>query len=149
VIRWNRAASGLPAIGEPVTITYIWDKLIADLQAAVDAPQASLLADVLIRRATRVDIGVSAVVHVLPGASPDIASQILTQVVTTVNSLGLGVSVSPSDIDVAIRSVPGVDFVELPLAKLDLVTGTGSDVVPIAKNQYASLDSSAVTITLV
>lgn len=149
IIRWNRAASGLPTTGEAVTIEYVYDKLVADLQQSIEAPDNDLLADVLVRRATAVDVVVEATVRISPVSSQsDLEADIRSAIKSFINTRGLGESIVASDLDIAIRAVPGVDFVVLPFDRLSTLDVVASDTVPVAKNEYARSDDINITVNL-
>ena len=148
IFRWNRSRSDLPDAGDTVTIEYTYDKLIQDLQVAMADPENSLLADVLFRSSEEEDISLTATVK----ASHDVidlnAFKVAIQGAVTdfVNSRGLGVPIHESDLDLVIRSVPGVDFVFLPFAVLAKVGKRGSGTIPIEKNQFAQISDTSITI---
>lgn len=149
VIRWNRGQTGLPSAGEGVTVQYTYDKLIVDLQTSIDNRDNDVLGDVLLRRATQVDITVSANIRVSPESSlSDTEDLIRSAIKNYINVLGLGENVVPSDLDLVIRQVPGVDFVFLPFEVLDEVGSEGSDIVVIEKNEYPQIDDTNMTLTL-
>jgi uncharacterized phage protein gp47/JayE len=149
LIRWNRSASGLPAIGEQITIEYVADKVISDLQTSMDALENTVLADVLFRRATQVEIAIEATIKILPDASINtISDKILSAITSFVNTRGLGENIIPSDLDLVIRSVPGVDFVILPFDRLSRATEQGSDIIVIAKNEFAHVSDTNITLHL-
>ena len=154
-LRWNRAATGLPALptanagGEMISLQYTFDKLIADLQSRLEVPDNDVLANVLFRRAVQVDITLSATIKVSPDTTISVLSdKIRSAIRGFVNTLGLGENVVPSDLDLVIRSIPGVDFVFLPFDVLDKIGGTGSNIVPIEKNQYAQISDTNITLKL-
>jgi len=107
------------------------------------------LANVLFRRAVQVDITLSATIKVSPDTTISVLSdKIRSAIRGFVNTLGLGENVVPSDLDLVIRSIPGVDFVFLPFDVLDKIGGTGSNIVPIEKNQYAQISDTNITLKL-
>lgn len=149
-IRWNRSSVNLPAVGTgSVTVQYSYDNLIRDLQASLLQPGNDILANVLFFRSTAVPIALTVTVKYQPGFNPsDIQTSIITVLEQYINTLGLGQSVIPSDLDSVIRTVPGVDFVVLPFTVLDVVGSSGSGIVSVAKNQYAQIAPVNMTITL-
>lgn len=159
LLRWNRGFNtippgnpgGLPTTSPPetVSIEYTYDKLIQDLQNQLGKADNDILADVLFRRSTQVDIVMSVVLKAVADVDiPTLTDLILSEITTFINSLGLGQSVQPSDLDVAIRSVAGVSFVFLPFAVLDRLGGTGSGTVTIAKNEFAHIDDTNITLKI-
>lgn len=149
VLRWNRGTTGLPEIGETITITYVVDNLIAELQAQIENPENALLADVLYRRATEVPVVMEITMKVTTDVDQDtLEGKIRSAVRDFINTRGLGEDIVPSDLDLVIRSVPGVDFVFLPFDQLSREDGTGSDIIPIEKNEYATISDTNIVLTL-
>lgn len=149
-IRWNRSSANLPAIGAgSVTVQYSYDKLIRDLQTSIAQPDNDILTNVLFYRSIAVSIALSVAVKYRADFDPNVVETgIATAVEQFINTLGLGASVVPSDIDVVIRTVPGVDFVILPLLLLDVVGGSGNTTIQIGKNQYANIAPANLSVTL-
>ena len=149
LLRWNRASTNLPSDQEGITIEYTYDKLIQDLQMELDKPENDVLADVLFRRSTQVDIVLDATIKVLS----DVDLSTLTDLIRSalrefINTRGLGESIIPSDLDVVLRSVPGVDFVFLPFNVLAKLGESGSGTVPIEKNEFAQIADTNITLNL-
>lgn len=148
-IRWNRGAAGLPAPGEDLVIEYVFDNLIVTLQDSLNSPNADILADILFRRSTAVDIKVDVTVAAFPDVSTvQLESDIKTAIRDFVNTRGLGESIIPSDLDIVIRAVSGVDFVYLPFNALSRTNETGSSGVAIQKNEYAQITDTNITVTI-
>jgi uncharacterized phage protein gp47/JayE len=149
LLRWNRGAAGLPSPGESLTIEYTYDKLIQDLQNQLSKPENDILADVLFRRSTQVDITLSVTIKAVSDVNlSTLQDQIHSEIREFVNTRGLGESIVPSDLDVVIRSVPGVDFVFLPFTVLDRVGSTESGTVVIAKNEFAQISDTSITLNI-
>ncbi|MCI0561453.1 MAG: baseplate J/gp47 family protein [Nitrososphaera sp.] len=149
VIRFNRSAQGLPAIGEQITIEYVADKLISDLQTRLEAVENNVLADVAFRKATQVDIVLEVEVKVTPDVSIDtLSDRIRSAIRSFVNTRGLGEDIVPSDLDLVIRSIPGVDFVVLPFDRLSKDDEQGSNIVAIEKNEFANITDANIVLTL-
>lgn len=149
VIRWNRSASGLPAIGEQITIEYVYDKVISDLQTRMEDIENNVLADVLFRRSEQVDITLEATIKVIPDTSFDtLSDRIRSAIREFVNTRGLGEDIVPSDLDLVIRSIPGVDFVFLPFDRLSRTDEVLSNIVVIGENQYANISDANIVLTL-
>lgn len=149
LLRWNRGATGLPSAGESLTIEYTYDKLVADLQISIDKPENDVLADVLFRRSTQVDITLTATIKAVSDVSlSTLTDQIRSAITEFVNTRGLGESITPSDLDVTIRSVPGVDFVFLPFTVLARAGESGSGTVTIAKNEFAQISDTSITLDI-
>ena len=149
LLRWNRGATGLPALGEGLTIEYTYDKLIQDLQTLLEKPENDVLADVLFRRSTQVDITMAATIKAVADVSiATLESQIRSAIREFINTRGLGESIIPSDLDVVIRGVPGVDFVFLPFETLARLGESGSGIVPIEKNEFAQISDTDITLDI-
>jgi uncharacterized phage protein gp47/JayE len=156
LLRWNRGWTAtiddpvdLPAFGESLTIEYTYDLLMLDLQTSIDKPENDVLADVLFRRSTQVDLKLAATIKAAGDVViADLTDQIRSSLTEFVNTRGLGESVTPSDIDVTIRAVPGVDFVFLPFSVFARVGESGSGTVTIAKNEFAQLSDTNITLEI-
>lgn len=149
LLRWNRGAVGLPALGESLTIEYTYDKLIQDLQDALAAPENDILANILFRASTRVDIQLSVKVKAVSEANlSELEDSVRSAIISFVNTRGLGQSIIPSDLDSVIHSIPGVDYVFLPFTTLAKLGEQGSETVVIEKNEYASISDGAITLEL-
>lgn len=148
-IRWNRGATGLPTPGTSLIIEYTYDNLILELQSVLEKPESNILTDVLFRRSSPVDVVLDCTVTVF--ADVDVAqvlANIRTAVRDFVNNRGLGEDIVPSDIDVVIRSVSGVDFVHLPFNRLSRTTEQGNSGISIEKNEYAQITDGNITINI-
>lgn len=149
ILRWNRSATGLPADGESVTIEYAYDKLIQDMQEKIELAQNDILADCLLRRADQITIQLTATVKITGEVSQGtVEDGIRSAVRTFVNTRGLGEDIVPSDLDVVIRSVPGVDFVILPFTLLCRSGQESSGIIDIEKNEYPQISDTAIALTL-
>lgn len=149
ILRWNRAASGLPSIGESISVEYTYDKLISDLQDRSESPDNHLLADVLFRRSTQVDIQIEATIKATADVSLDVLdSKIRSAIKSFVNTRGLGEDIVPSDLDLIIRSVSGVDFVFLPFDILSVDNESGSNIISIASNEYAQISDTNIVLNI-
>lgn len=149
ILRWNRSAAGLPAIGETVTIEFVYDQLIRDLQDMIELPENDVLADILIRQATAVNIVLNIEVRITGDISVLVVeSGIRSAIKAFINTRALGEDIVTSDLDVVIRGVPGVDFVVLPFNQLSRAGETGASTVVINKNEYSQITDAAITLTL-
>lgn len=149
LLRWNRGAAGLPAAGESLTIEYVYDNLIQDLQDSIARPENDILADVLFRRAAQVDIQLSVKIKAVSDVDlGTLQDSIRTALTSFVNTRGLGQAINPSDLDLIIRSVPGVDFVFIPFTTLARLGAQGSGTVTIEKNEFAQISDTAITLDI-
>lgn len=150
LIRWNRAAVGLPAISESVTVEYVYDRLIQDTQTRIELPENNVLADILIKRAEQVLIEIDVEIRITGDISQSvIETGVRSALRTFINSRGLGEDIVASDLDVVIRGVPGVDFVVLPFNQLSRAGELSSSTVVIEKNEYAQIVDANISLTLV
>jgi uncharacterized phage protein gp47/JayE len=149
-IQWNRSSTNLPTPGSgSVSVQYNYDKLIQDLQTSLAVPGNDLLMNILFSRAQAVALDIIGAVKMLPGFDAGtVQGDIVAAVNEFITTAGLGVSINPSDLDVVIRTVPGVDFTILPFTRLAVLGQTTSGTVPIALNQYATIASANIVITV-
>jgi uncharacterized phage protein gp47/JayE len=96
-----------------------------------------------------VDITLSTQIKAVSDVSlSTLTDQIRSAITEFVNTRGLGESIVPSDLDVVIRSVPGVDFVFLPFTVLARAGESGSGTVTIAKNEFAQISDTNITLDI-
>ena len=114
-----------------ITVTYLYNKTIEDLQLQIDADDGQIVtADVLVKEADEVDIDITADVTLFPGnTGATEINNIQTAITQFINALGLGDSINRSDIVGVIEDVPSVDAVDL--STLVLV----KDGVPLPSNE--------------
>lgn len=148
------ATGAAPAIGDPVTITYIYDNLIVALQSyfnTVDYEETGR--DELFRRGIEVQLSIQGQLKVRSG-NPTTVLQTATQALldfingsTTQSGFDLGQDVERFDLDAVLSRIPGID--NMIYTVLDRVPGTAvNDVVAIASNEYARLSVANLAITL-
>lgn len=108
---------------ENFIVTYTTNSLLSDVQTKINLMKHAC-ADVIVKEA--VENPVDFQITVVPKAGvtnlEQLSSKIQTAVANFIAQVGIGVSVSQSDIDHVIRSVPDVDYVILPfihMAKAD------------------------------
>lgn len=149
LLRWNRSSVDLPSIGEDVAIEYVYDKLIPDIQSQIESDENNVLADVLYRRSTQVDVQLEVTIKITTDlALVEVEEDVRTAIRNFINTLGLGEDVVPSDLDLVIRAVPGVDFVFLPFDQLSKLGGIGANIIAIAKNEFAQIADSDITLNI-
>jgi uncharacterized phage protein gp47/JayE len=152
-----RAADGIrfrftgaePAIGAPVTITYVYNNLIRRLQTALTLDDTLVFGrDLLFKMGTEVPIVVSANFRVLAGFSPVLVKAAMEKaILKQVNeTLRLGGDVEEFDIDGVVAQISGVDnFIPTRLTKASVPSGVAD--IPIADNEYPSLAAADLTLT--
>lgn len=110
-------ATGLAKLtnGETLTITYSYNKLIEDLQSAIDVDTEHIItADILIREANEVLVNISAQVTTLSGYNKtSVQGDIQTNIGNFLNAFFLNTDLAPSDIVGVIEATTGVDSVSL------------------------------------
>ena len=138
-----------PVVGSSISIDYIQNVLIEDMQITYEAPENFVYGrDLLIRQSVAVPVQISAGLTVGLGLSyTTVLAQVQTAVLAFVNSLLLnaripgvspGGSLQMSDVNAVVRSIAGVDnFIMTTFA---VVGGSGAQDIPIGKNQNPTLD---------
>jgi len=148
-IEW-RAIDTLPPIGEAITITYQYDKMIIDLQDLSEEDDNRFLADILVKSAEQIDVQCAFTIKVYSGFVQSNVRQNCKDVVYAfINDLKLGANVEQSDLVFEIRKVAGVDNVELPFQVLKKESDPASTEpydITIEKNEYARIASSKIEV---
>jgi uncharacterized phage protein gp47/JayE len=113
--------------GQTITITYSYNKLIEDLQSAVDADtQHIITADILMREALEILVNVHMEVTVLSGYNKTtVQSDIQTNIGNYINAFFLNTDLYPSDLVGIAENTTGVDKVDI--ATLTPATDTIAD----------------------
>lgn len=135
-----------PNPGDTVVIEYSYNSLIQTLQNLFDTilnPQNQIPnADILVRQGFLLLIDVEFLVVAQSGFSTsNVHSLVTTNVTAYFTNLGLGQNVFESQVSQVVQGTVGVDHVEIPFTKLAITPGVGSADIPVAKNQYARLNS--------
>lgn len=148
------ATGAAPAIGDPLTITYIYDNLIVALQAYFGtADYKETGRDELFRRGIEVPLSIQGQLKVRSG-NPTTVLQTAVQALLdfingspTQSGFKLGQDVERFDLDAVLSRIPGID--NMVYTVLDRIPGTAvNDVVAIASNEYARLSVANLAITL-
>lgn len=146
--------SPFPDSGSTFVINYSVNKLIEDLQAAVEADDTKIIGtDILVREAIKVLVRVGAFIKVLPGfTKADVAAEAADNVADLLNASTLDTNIDQSDIIAAIQNTSGVDSVTVPIS-LEVKRPTDSafiatSEISIARTEYARPDSSAGAIVI-
>ena len=136
-----------PSVGESVTLTYFYDKNIADVQTLLDSDDYNTGADVLVKQSTQVPIDIVCQVVTLTGyAKATIQEEITTTLTTNISELRLGENLEQSDVISWITAIDGVDRVVLPLSKFNRSSLTGVvDVIEVESKEYIRLNNLQVS----
>lgn len=140
-----------PSEGESYTIEYSYNGLITTVQDTVDDTLNHLIAsDILIREADAVLIDMSLSVSVTAGSPTDAVDQIKTGIADFMATLTMGDPVQQSDIDFYLRTqYVWIDRIILPFNNLARRGSTGQTDLTFSKYEYATIDDTSLTITLV
>jgi hypothetical protein len=144
-----------PATSGAITITYIQNYLIEQIQAIYETPEHfSFGRDLLVRAAIQKDIQVAATLTVRSGFNPDdLITTISNNIYTLINSMLLngripgisdGGSIQISDVNNEARKVSGVD--NFVITTFDFVGGTGVVDISMQKNWFPRILLSDINI---
>jgi len=141
VFRLGMGGATMPDDGTNITINYVYNSLIEELQTELDKDENNIVtSDILVKEAEKAEIDVTADVTLYPGYNEaDAISDIQTAVSEEIDALGLGDSIDRSDIVAAIESVESVDAVDLStliLAKNGTPIPSNVQRLTIAKTEY-------------
>jgi hypothetical protein len=142
-----------PNVGDPLTITYTYDNLIVALQSFFQQPEyLETGSNRLFRRGIAVQVAITGILTVNAGNPTLVLQQVITALLNYINgsttqaALGMGVAVEEFELDAVLSLIPGVgNFVYQLLAPVGQL---GVADIPIGPNQYASLSSANLAITL-
>jgi hypothetical protein len=146
-ITWKSVATGGPAAGTDVTVTYTYNDLVRDLQRSLDDdPDRNVpSSDILVREATRASIFVELRVVPYPGVPQATAEDAVSQAISDlIDNKLLGQDLDYSDVLIAageaeIDNVKAIDRIDdLRIGKTETAISTSNLV--IADNQYARLE---------
>jgi hypothetical protein len=140
----------LPAIGDPVTITYTQNQLIRNLQVRFEQDDAFVFGrDLLFKQAILVNAAIEADLTVEAGFNAtDVQTAVENAVLDFINTLELGADVERSDIQGVVRALSGVDnFVFSRFTRTTVPSGVAD--IPIGDSEYARLDAADLIVTLV
>ena len=139
-----------PDVGTSGVIYYQEDQLVRDVQDEFEADDKFFIsADVLVKKSTKVLVDLSLTVYKTSSAVSDtVRSLVATAITDYINNLGLGETLSVSDLVVAITNVSGVDRVVLPLTNLARRSATGTSDLTSTKLEYFRTDDSSLDLTI-
>lgn len=104
--------------GEQITVEYAVNGLVEIAQDRVEEFR-HICADALVKEADLTPVDIAMRIHLRVGFSTvDVKRQISTKIANFLNGRSIGESIHQSDIIGVAEGVRGVDFVEIPLAKL-------------------------------
>jgi len=145
-IRWLSGGSH-PDIGDDLTITYVYNSLISQLQSFFgQISKKSRGSDVLFKAAIRVPVTLEATLTVNAGSPTNVLANVRSAIKTYINSLMLGDNLEEFDIDREVGRIYGVD--NFVYTVLDYQGGTGIGDLLIDKNQYARIEDADLVINL-
>jgi hypothetical protein len=144
-----------PAIGSSISIQYIQNSLIEDIQSKYTTSDIKLPSgNLLIRAAEQVDLTLDAILTSRSGYDPDQLIDLTTNTIYEfINSMLLnaripgitdGGSVQLSDINAKVRTLSGIENFQITI--FDVVGNTGLDDIIINKNQYPRIALNDVSI---
>lgn len=149
-IRFLSTVTSAPAVGATVTIEYVQNNLIQNLQVTSEQRDNYVLGrDLLFKKGVEVDIILAANLRAATGFSTvTVLGAVSAAVLDYINSLTLGDDVEGSDLQGVVRRISGVDNFIITRLVRD-ATATGTSDVSIGPNEYARLASSDLAITLI
>ena len=146
-IKWIEEGKNKPTIGQTLSIKYNFDKLINDLQEGIEANRI-LTADVLIKRATKVDIQIEldAIAYSTYNIS-EIKKEIINNISIYINNIKkMGSEFDRSDIVALAKEVEGVDMVHLESVKINKIGLAPENIIKTKENEYLNLNTIIVNV---
>jgi uncharacterized phage protein gp47/JayE len=144
--------TGVPTVGESISLSYGAYTEISNYQALFEAPNDELFFDVLVKQAIRLDIAISMNVVLFSGIDPTgVTPQIEDAVLSLVNNLGIGDELNQSDVIAAVEAISGVNRVNLPLnffGEADSVNRVVENTITPSTEEYLRLSSSNLTLSV-
>lgn len=151
-----------PPPTKPGDTTYTYFGIINEIQSMLNNEHYAILNNtllvnnavenmVLVKLATKMEINISARITILQNFDPTtVETTVKNNINTYIASLGLGESLSQSDIINVIENSEGVDTVRVPFDIFNFVTGTDAQIndLVVNKTQYIRLSSNGLSITV-
>lgn len=143
-----------PDDGTAFTINYSYNKLINDVQEFYELEENKILCvDVMIKETIPVLLDIEFSVKYFSGNTTrllELQESIINALTSYISDLGLGATVSQSDIVFAIKdAVKEVDNITLPFTSFKKRNDSlSSDEIEFESKEYPSIDSSTFTITV-
>jgi len=137
-----------PVIGTTVTVSYIYNSLVATCQAIFALAANDIVnSNVLVKQATAVLINVAGtVVRLSSYTAAAVELSVETALATFINAKTLGESINYSDIIALMDGTAGVDKVVVPLDTLARNGQTGASDVILTGYEYPIANSIVVTV---
>jgi len=146
-IQFLATATTLPSPGDTLTVDYEQNILVENIQNVFDSDADNIVGgqDILIRSGVQVDVEMSATLTILSGFSFNtIRTAVISAIESFVNVLNLGEDVERSDIQLVVRTITGVDNFVFSL--FDRLGSTGNADITIAKNEFARVETTNITV---
>lgn len=145
------AGGAAPAIGASINVVYNYNSLPQTLQDTFIVPDKYVFGrDLLFKEGDQVNIEIAGNISFLAGTNAVAgASAALSSIVAFINALGLGDDVEMSDVNAEVRrTVSGVDNLVITVFRV-LGSGAAPADIPIAKSQFARINTANVVLTIV
>ena len=138
-IKWLLSSLTIPPVGTVISVTYVYNGLIQELQDAFTTDDLNSPGrDLLFKAATQVNITLTGVIKIRTGYDVSAARTIITaNLVNFINSLTLGETVEVSDLQLVVRSLPAVS--NFTIVNLSVVGTTGTIDLPMGPDAYAHI----------
>ncbi len=143
-VRYNYLA---PKNGERISVRYNNNALIGDLTLTL-ATQRPITCDVVVKSTSSILVDVSATVLVMTEYKDSkviVGQNVADKIAATINNLGLGKSLHPSDLIPVAYQVPGVDSISITRFNKGNVEGNVS-VITSLKNEYIQANNINVSV---
>ncbi len=152
---WDRVVwTGVndPWANSQITVSGTYDKMVRDTQAFLDDPIRRIVAtDLLVKKMIRTPVTVQISVGAHAGFNKtQVQTDIENALIEGLTNYGAGDDVEQADlVQIIYDSSEAVDIVTLPFTALYETSGaSGSDDIGIAKNEYARIDDSTLSVTV-
>lgn len=147
-IKWLSTGTA-PAVGDVVTITYVYDTLVQTLQDGFTTDdRAEPGRDILFKKADQIDITMSANIKIRPGFSvTTVIDNVTTVLLEFFNNVELGDDIELSDIQALVRSFSSVD--NFIITNISKVGDTGTVDIPIGDNEYARMEEADLLLSVI
>lgn len=133
-----------PAINDTVTVSYVYDTLVRDIQRNFENNKALVYPgrDLLLKQSDQVEIVLNANLFVFGGLDfTSVRNAVEVAVINFFDNLGLGEPVELSDIQQVVRGVSGVDnFIINRISRIE--NASGQSDIELEFFEYARLSSS-------
>lgn len=145
---WDESMLPSVVAQQSYTITYVYNKLIEDMQEEIDDEDTRIITtDVLARTTRELKATMDFDIVTLPGYdNASVRNAVIFTIQNFVNNFGLEQALRQSDIIGIVEDVPGVDYIKLPMRRFCVLGKDEVVDVEAAPLEYIRIDASDLLV---